>query len=158
MRRVAIVTTSTVAGVILLLSLKPHAGSAVTAAQRGIGAQPPAAGSTAAPGTSSGSGSSSGSGGGSLKSGTYTGDAIDTRFGPVQVQATISGGKLTAVKVLQVPDDDPREDFIVTQDVPVLTQEALAAGNASIDSVSGATFTSMGYVQSLQSALDRARA
>ena len=160
MRRVAIVTTSTVAGVILLLSLKPHAGSAVTAAQRGIGAQPPAAGSTAAPGTSSGSGSTSGSGsgGGSLRSGTYTGDAIDTRFGPVQVQATISGGKLTAVKVLQVPDDDPREDFIVTQDVPVLTQEALAAGNASIDSVSGATFTSMGYVQSLQSALDRARA
>lgn len=157
MRRVAIVTTTTVAGVILLLSLKPHAGSAITAAQRGIGAQPPAAGSTASPGTSSGSGSGSGSGG-SLKSGTYTGDAIDTRFGPVQVQATISGGKLTAVKVLQVPDEDPREDFIVTQDVPVLTQEALAAGNASIDSVSGATFTSMGYVQSLQSALDKARA
>ena len=156
MRRVAIVTTSTVAGVILLLSLKPHAGSAVTAAQRGIGAQPPAAGSTASPGTSSGSGS--GSSGGSLRGGTYTGDAIDTRYGPVQVQATVSGGKLTAVKVLQVPDEDPREDFIVTQDVPVLTQEALAAGNASIDSVSGATFTSMGYVQSLQSALDKARA
>jgi uncharacterized protein with FMN-binding domain len=84
-----------------------------------------------------------------------TGDTIQTRYGPVQVQITLKAGKLTAVNVLQVPNDNPRDAQIAQYSVPVLTQEALAAQSASINSVSGATYTSQGYISSLQSALDK---
>jgi uncharacterized protein with FMN-binding domain len=158
MRRVAIATTSTVAGVLLLLSLKPHSpAAAIIASPRSVATPTPTRTSTSSP-ASPGGGPNSATAGSGGKSGTLTGDAIDTRYGPVQVAATLSNGKLTAVKVLQVPDDGPREDMIVSDDVPQLTQEALAAGGAQIDSVSGATYTSEGYIQSLQSALDKARA
>ncbi|HEY3867826.1 MAG TPA: FMN-binding protein, partial [Actinocrinis sp.] len=90
------------------------------------------------------------------KSGSFTGTAADTIFGPVQVRATVAGGKLTAVTVLQVPDRGGYEQNIVATDVPQLTSEALSAQSAHIESVSGATYTSQGYMQSLQSALDQA--
>jgi uncharacterized protein with FMN-binding domain len=73
----------------------------------------------------------------------------------VQVQITLTGGKLTAVDVLQVPEDNPKDQQINDYAVPVLKQEALTAQSASIDSVSGATYTSDGYIRSLQSALDK---
>jgi uncharacterized protein with FMN-binding domain len=73
----------------------------------------------------------------------------------VQVQITLTGGRLTAVDVLQVPGDNPKDQQINDYAVPVLTQEALTARSASIDSVSGATYTSEGYITSLQSALDK---
>jgi uncharacterized protein with FMN-binding domain len=73
----------------------------------------------------------------------------------VQVQITLTGGKLTAVDVLRVPEDNPKDQQINDYAVPVLKQEALTAQSASIDSVSGATYTSDGYIRSLQSALDK---
>lgn len=90
------------------------------------------------------------------KDGTYTGNSEDTQYGPVQVRATISGGKLTDISVLQVPDNGRYEDQIVTIALPILRSEALSKQSANIDIVSGATFTSQGYSQSLQSALDQA--
>jgi uncharacterized protein with FMN-binding domain len=84
------------------------------------------------------------------------GDAVDTRWGVVQVQVTVSGGKLTGTTVLQSPDGNPRDVQINTYALPVLATEALAAQSASIDTVSGATVTSDGYISSLQSALDAA--
>jgi uncharacterized protein with FMN-binding domain len=84
------------------------------------------------------------------------GDTVQTQYGPVQLEITVSGGRLTAVKTLQVPDQNPRDQEIASFAVPQLTQEALSAQSAKIDSVSGATYTSGGYVQSLQSALDKA--
>ena len=90
------------------------------------------------------------------KSGTFTGAAENTQFGNVQVQAVISGGKLTNVVVLQVPDHGGYEDQIVQIAVPELKSEALSAQSANIDVVSGATYTSQGYAESLQSALDQA--
>lgn len=90
------------------------------------------------------------------KDGTYTGGSENTQYGPVQVRATVSGGKLTDITVLQVPDNGRYEDQIVTIALPMLRSEALSKQSANIDIVSGATFTSQGYSQSLQSALDQA--
>jgi uncharacterized protein with FMN-binding domain len=176
MRKVAGALLATVAGLIALLSFKSHtpaATSALTAAEGGGGAGSgaqagPTPGSGTGPGSGSGSGSGSsspgastpaapsGAGGGSGKSGTYTGSAADTMYGPVQVRITVSGGKLTAVDVLQVPDNGRYEAQIVADALPILRSEALSAQSANIDIVSGATFTSQGYAQSLQSALNQA--
>ena len=79
-----------------------------------------------------------------------------TQWGPVQVQLTVAGGKITSADVLQVPSGNHRDEEINSYAVPVLNQEVVAAQNGNIDMVSGATVTSDGYIQSLQSALDRA--
>jgi len=89
---------------------------------------------------------------------TYTGTAIQTRYGAVQVQVTISNGKITGVTTLQAPSGDPHSSSVSAAATPVLASEALAAQSAKIDTVSGATFTSQGYLASLQSALDQAAA
>ncbi len=88
--------------------------------------------------------------------GTYTGDAADTRFGPVQFQITVAGGRITDVQVPVYPTTEREDQLINAHAVPVLVQEALAAQSAQIDFVSGATFTSDGYIRSLQSAIDKA--
>ncbi|WP_260235741.1 FMN-binding protein [Curtobacterium sp. ZW137] len=113
------------------------------------------AGGTTGTGTSGTENASSGSGS-SAADGTYTGTAVSTRYGDVQVEVTVAGGKLTEVTALQLTDDDPRSSMISAQAAPVLRQEALTAQSAQIDTVSGATYTSDGYIQSLQSALDQA--
>ncbi|GGK23425.1 hypothetical protein GCM10011583_64180 [Streptomyces camponoticapitis] len=143
MRRAAIAAASTSALVVLLLTLKPH--------QPGIpalGAAPPAGTSPAPTGTATPPGGRG--------TGTYTGDAVQTQYGTVQVAATVKAGELTAVKMLQVPSGNGRDQEIAAYAVPRLTQEALGSHSAHIDSVSGASYTSQGYIQSLQSALDRA--
>lgn len=76
----------------------------------------------------------------------------------MQVAVTLAKGKLTAVKVLQAPDQNGRDQQIASYSLPRLTQEAIGAQSAHIDAVSGASYTSQGYIQSLQSALDQARA
>lgn len=93
------------------------------------------------------------SGGGS---GAFTGATEETPFGPMQVEAVVSNGRLTDVKALQVTDLGFRSQQISAYADPILRQEALSAQSASIDSVSGATYTSEGYMASLQSALDQA--
>jgi uncharacterized protein with FMN-binding domain len=77
-------------------------------------------------------------------------------YGPVQVQITVKNGKVTAAQAVQYPQDSPRDQQINSYAIPVLNQEAVSASSASIDAVSGATYTSGGYVSSLQSALDKA--
>jgi uncharacterized protein with FMN-binding domain len=89
---------------------------------------------------------------------TITGDTYDTQYGPVQVQVTLRGRTITAVTALQLPDSHRRSIEISSQAEPLLRQEALQAQSAQIDLLSGATFTSEGYAQSLQSALDKAGA
>jgi uncharacterized protein with FMN-binding domain len=105
--------------------------------------------------SSAGSGSSSSSGSTSGTK-TYTGDVADTRWGPVQVKITVSDGKITAAEPTQVPTDNPRDQEINSYAVPILNQEAVKAQSAQIDAISGATVTSDGYIQSLQSAIDQA--
>jgi uncharacterized protein with FMN-binding domain len=87
---------------------------------------------------------------------TYTGNAVDTRWGPVQVQITVTSGRITAAQAVQYPNGNGRDAEINSYALPVLSQEAVQKQSAQIDTVSGATVTSDGYLQSLQSALDQA--
>ena len=90
------------------------------------------------------------------KASTVTGETAQTQWGPVQVELTVSGGKVTDVSVVQYPNGNGRDQEINSYALPVLIQETLDAQSAQIDMVSGATVTSTGYEQSLQSALDEA--
>ena len=92
----------------------------------------------------------------SATSGTVTGDAAQTRWGPVQVQLEVSDSTITNVTILQYPDSNGRDIEIANYSLPQLIQETLDAQGDSISMVSGATYTSEGYLQSLQSALDQA--
>jgi len=87
-------------------------------------------------------------------SGTFTGAAVENPFGEVQVQITMAAGKITAVTALQLPTHG-RSGFISQSVAPILQGEALTAQSAKIDTVSGATYTSDAYAQSLQSAIDQ---
>jgi uncharacterized protein with FMN-binding domain len=87
---------------------------------------------------------------------TYAGSVVDTNYGPVQVQVTVLAGRITKSVAAQVPWSGRRDQEINAQAVPILNAEAVRAQGAGIDMVSGATYTSTGYIQSLQAALDRA--
>jgi uncharacterized protein with FMN-binding domain len=175
MRRVIATVVGTVIALVLLLSFKTHS---LTSSGAAI---PPAAispSSSAAPPSATPSASASGqvfpSAGPSAAAPTTAkkpaaptkatgnrtvdGDAVDTRYGPVQVRVALSGATITGITILQVPSDRQRDIEINDYAVPILTQEALKAQSTQIDMVSGATYTSQGYLQSLQSALDKAKA
>ena len=86
---------------------------------------------------------------------TLTGSIVASRYGNTEVQVTISNGKITAVTALELPTHG-RSGQISSYVEPILSSEALTAQSARIDIVSGATYTSEAYAQSLQSALDQA--
>jgi uncharacterized protein with FMN-binding domain len=88
--------------------------------------------------------------------GTYVGSSVQTRFGNVQVQVTIAGGAITDVSALQLTDSDGRSVSISNRAAPILRSEVLQSQSASVSNVSGATYTTDGYLTSLQSALDQA--
>lgn len=94
---------------------------------------------------------------GQYKNGTYTGSTADAYYGNVQVQVTISGGRITAVNFLQYPSDRSTSVYINSQAMPYLQQEAIAAQSAQVNVVSGATYTSQAFQQSLASALAQAQ-
>jgi uncharacterized protein with FMN-binding domain len=147
MRRSAIVLAATVAGTAGVLAFHPHAstGPTATAATTSTtSASSPAGATTSTTASSS-----------SSASGTATGDSISTQYGPVQVRVTVNDGKITAIQGLALTGNDPRSAQISSFAEPTLQQEALSKQSAAIDAVSGATFTSAGYAQSLQSALDK---
>jgi uncharacterized protein with FMN-binding domain len=95
-------------------------------------------------------------GGKSNYSGQLTGQAVQIPFGTVQVQVTMQNGVITDVQALQLPNDRGHSAEVSSYAGPILRTEALQAQSAQIDSISGATYTSYGYQQSLQSALDQA--
>ena len=151
MRKIVVALMGTVSGLIMLFSY--HTSLAGGGA---VAAPPPIGTSSTAP---SGGGTTSPSDGGTTSaagSSTVTGDTAQTRWGPVQVQITVAGGQITDVTPVQYPNGNGRDQEINSSALPVLAQEALAAQSANIDHVSGATVTSDGYVQSLQSAIDQA--
>ncbi|CAM5348136.1 MULTISPECIES: FMN-binding protein [Streptomyces] len=139
LRRIVLASAATVSGMVLLLALKPHTAPTLATAST----KSPAASSSSAPGSASGTR-------------TATGDTVQTRWGPVQVRVTVADGRLTDVTAVSYPQDNPRDQEINSYALPQLRREALAAQSAQIDTVSGATYTSDGYRQSLQSALDSA--
>jgi uncharacterized protein with FMN-binding domain len=165
----------TIAGIAALLALKFHpaastlaAGTSPAPATTGT---PPASTAPVKTGTSgsagaakpsssaSPAGTGTSSGGGSTQvttAKTITGAVDNTSYGPMQVAITVSGGKITKINVVQQTNTGSESQQIDANAVPKLTSEALAAQSAKIDAVSGASYTSAGYIQSLQSAIDQA--
>jgi uncharacterized protein with FMN-binding domain len=165
-KRGAIAGFLTAAGLALLLSFKTPETSNLTLNQGGNTAFDNSAGSTSgvAGGTTSGSGTGSGTGGssstttsGSASSytGTVTGQAVQIPFGTVQVQVTVQSGRITDVQAVQMPGGDRHTSEISSYVAPRLRTAVLQAQSAQINAISGATYTSEGYIQSLQSALDQ---
>jgi hypothetical protein len=167
MRRITLWLTGTVLLVVLLFTYRtstsgPAAVSTGSSAfAPGIVNAPTTAG-TGGPGTDgSGTGSgatssptpSSGSGSTGAATTTVNGQVADTRWGPVQVQVLVANSKIIDVVVLQQPNGNFRDQEINGYALPLLRQEVLQAQSAQIDGISGATVTSDGYIQSLQSAL-----
>ena len=158
MRRAVIVLGTTAAGLAALLSFKTHSLAAPAAS---AGAPAPSAGTSSPAGSTAGQAASAthrGSSTAPAAARTVTGAVASTEHGPMQVQLTLAGTKITKVTLLQRTNDGAESDQIDAYAIPKLTSETLAAQSAHIDAVSGASYTSSGYIQSLQSALDKARA
>jgi uncharacterized protein with FMN-binding domain len=165
MRRITMWFIATVVVVVLLFSYRTSLGGGQAPAQNagvdtganggaanGTGANPPGV----VPGPTA-SGAPAPSAGSTVAGGTaVNGTVVQTRWGPVQVKVTIAGGRITDVVALQVPDGNFRDQQINSYAVPRLREEVLSAQSAQIDTVSGATVTSDGYIGSLQAALDAA--
>lgn len=152
MRRVILAVVSTITGLVFLLGFKSHAVTSTATPPAAIGSR-----STTAPAPSPSTAGSAGSTTPQPATRTVTGDPADTRYGPVQVRITMTGGRLAAVTAVEYPVDSPRDQEINASAIPALAQEVIAADSADVDLISGATFTSEGYLQSLQSALDKAK-
>jgi uncharacterized protein with FMN-binding domain len=186
MRRAIIALGSTAAALAALLAFKSHPATDASAAVAPGTTSPTLAagpGSTVAPGMADGAGSkhdahsamrsarpsatkpasgmasrSPSSAAPMMTTRTVTGAVANTQEGPMQVQLVLSGKQITKVNVLQKTDDGQESEQIDSFAIPKLTSETLTAQSARIDAVSGATYTSQGYIQSLQSALDQANA
>jgi uncharacterized protein with FMN-binding domain len=154
MRRVILAVTGTIAGLVALLSFKSHDPTMPVAATSGTGG---------ASSTSSSSSSSSTtvpgefqSVAGTLTTGetTITGKVANTVYGPVQIELVVKSHKIVKVAVLEQPTNTIHDIQIGEFAFPKLISETLAAQDAKVDAVSGASYTSAGYVSSLQSAVD----
>ena len=157
MKRNLIIAACTLGGLIpLFLYPTSHNVSTVNTkmgASAGLGAGVTAVSGASGTGGGTGGGGGTGSAGGNT---TVTGDPADTRWGTVQVQITVSNKKIIGAQAIQYPNGNGRDQQINSYALPILSQEAVTAGSAQIDAVSGATVTSDGYIQSLQSAVDKA--
>jgi uncharacterized protein with FMN-binding domain len=173
MRRAILTLGSTAAGLAALLSFKTHSSVAAVADP----GSSPAAASASASGTPTASAApmrakakasstaspmkakakmTAGATSGSTATRTITGAVETTMYGPMQVKVTLEGQKITNVSVVQETNDGQESQQIDSFSIPKLNAETLTAQSARIDTVSGATTTSDGYIGSLQSALDQA--
>lgn len=167
MKRIIVSITGTVLGLVALLSFKSHgnpigaANGLPSAALPGTGASTSVTsrtgGSTGAPPTRSRTPTAN-----TIRpaprpaSQNILGNAVQTPYGVVQVKVSLSGSKITNVSFAQLTANDGTSQQINSQAAPILLQQTLSAQSAQIDGVSGASYTSQGYDQSLQSALDKA--
>ena len=143
MKRAPIVIAGTVAGLVAVLEF--HSTPAKVSL----------AGSTL-PSASTGRSTTGGQAAGSATSGTrtVTGPQVNYNWGVLSVKVTVSHGKITKVRLAYLDDgSNPRSQYIDQQSIPLLEQETLHAQSANIQGVSGASYTSAGFTQSLQSAL-----
>jgi FMN-binding domain len=147
MRRVFLAITGTIAGLIALLSFKSHSGIA------------PSPGLSGTSGTSSAVSTPGTYISGPVKPGAreraIRGKAVGTKFGPVQIELVVHNKRIVKVAVLQQPHKKANDLAIGHAAFPRLISETIAAQSARIDAVAGATYTSNGYIKSLQSAVDK---
>lgn len=149
MKRVVLSIVTTVTGLVALFQFKsqPVVGSVLAggAAGRGSGTVTAAASS----------GHRSGRHSSPTRASSALGGAVSTPYGPVQVRVTASGGRISSVTAVQLPSAAPYSQRVAAYAVPVLRREVMQADSARVSVVSGATYTSEGYLQSVQSALDQ---
>jgi len=93
---------------------------------------------------------------GTLKDGTYDGDAIKFKFGTAQVEIVVSGGVITEVKALKLPTAGGYTKRVTTFFQTDIPARIVADQGWKISNVGGATYTSRAYSQSLQSAINQA--
>ena len=91
------------------------------------------------------------------RDGSFTGSSNSDPYGPVEIKVVVSGGKITGVNFLQMPNADGHTREVTAFSEPLLKQSTIAHQSAQIDYVSGATDTSLAYQESLQAALDQAK-
>lgn len=139
---ISIAVVAGAAGLIYVLTYKPT-GTATTNAPTTT--QPDGSSSTSSVST------------GIYKDGTYKSNTIAIDYGPVQVSVQVSGGNISTINMLQAPYDHPHSKELADYATPILIREAISAQSANVDSVSGATETSQGFIDALQSALDQAK-
>ena len=158
MRRIVLWVLSTLSVLVLLFGYSTST-SGVLATSAPTSVYSSDSGSAGGSSTGSSTGGSSASGSTAPPSGatSITGSVAQTEWGPVQVELAVAGGKITTVTVVQYPNGNGRDEEINSYALPILVQETMDSQSASIDMVSGATVTSDGYLQSLQSALDQAQ-
>jgi uncharacterized protein with FMN-binding domain len=148
---VAILAIGWQAGVGTLVAALPSSASAATTTNTTTTTR--TTGNTAATGTPA---APPAPGSGTSADGTYSGQTVRTRYGTVQVNAVIAGGKLTDVVAVKLTDNGRQSVAISTQAAPMLRQEVLSAQSSKVSNIGGATYTTQGYLTSLQSALDAA--
>ncbi len=153
MRRVILAVTGTIAGLVALLSFKAHVPTVPVAATTGTGGGSSTSSSSSAARTIPGEFQSVA---GTLTAGetTVTGKVANTVYGPVQIELVVKSHKIVKVAVLEQPTNTIHDIQIGEFAFPKLISETLAAQNAKVDAVSGASYTSAGYIASLQSAVD----
>lgn len=151
MRRIVLAIAGTVSGLILVLSYPTSLNKTSAATATGSDG----AGATQSDSSSDGS-TSDGSTSAPVVE-TYTGDVVETRFGPMQVEITVTDGALTEAVATQYPSDDQKSVQINSYAIPALESATVTAQSASLDLISGATITTNAYAESLQSALDQAQ-
>jgi uncharacterized protein with FMN-binding domain len=157
---IAVLVIGWQAGNAATIAASQASASATTGGATGAASTDSTAGSTTSStgstSSKSKSKSTSSSSSASSKDGTYNGTTVQTEFGPMQVAIVVSNGKISDVKPLQLTNADGRSQQISNYAVPILRSEVLSAQSAKVASVGGATYTSDGYLQSLQSAIDKA--
>jgi FMN-binding domain len=137
MKRLILAVAGTIAGLVALLSFQTHAGPAAVGSLPAatLGPSPAPAGPVTV---------------------TTLGQTVRTQFDTIQVRIVTVGGRIRSVAFTKLTGDEQLSDLINAHAAPLLLQRTLAAQGADIDTVSGATYTSDGYRESLQSALDKA--
>lgn len=150
MKRAAIATAATVVGLIALLDYK----SSGTIKQSNVsvgGASGPTSSvpTTTAPATTPSTAVPA------TTEAHYTSQDVVYRYGDIQIEITVAGGRITHISIPEEGATDPRSQFINSQAIPILTREAMAAQSLNFDVVSGATFTSDAFGQALQEALSQ---
>jgi uncharacterized protein with FMN-binding domain len=144
MRRAPIVLSATAFGTAAVLGFHAHEAPAPADSAGATASASSASGGTTARASKATGGTSA------------LGDAEQTRYGPAQVRVTISNGKIVKVEAVELQAGDPKSQQISSYAAPILAQSVLERQTAAVDTVSGATYTSLSYEASLQSALDKA--
>ncbi len=164
MRRAVIATAGTVVGLVLLLGYRSEGAVRVAKVDAGAGTSSTSLGTNTTIGSGTNSGTNTGTNtattvptaASSSSDRTYTGQDVSYRYGDIEVAVTVDGSRIVTVSVPQDDTFSPYSQTVNSAAVPILVREAVAAQGIDFDVVSGATYASDAFAQSLQSALDKA--